>query len=413
MASPFFFLKFALGRSRARVYTSHDMHNRFNFLRDIYFLRGASDDDVDLLATLCHESAHPAGEVLFREGERADRFFIIVEGEVEVWRDFGKEGAELLAIHGKGRFFGEMALIDDLPRSATTVVRGGAKLLWMARDEFQALVRTRTSIAYGILVSISGMVRASNDSYVQDLRKQNEALAEANRELKEAQASLLRNERLSTLGKFSSMILHDIRNPVSVLRGQLQLLSMHAGDAAKAKKYLDNAFAELDRIERLASEFLDYTRGDIRLNYSIANPRALFEKVRQGLAERFTKADIRISIDADPDSQVLLDSDRILRVLFNLADNARKAMPKGGTFSLRAHHDDGYLELEVSDSGEGMDEDTLSRIFEPFYSASTGGGTGLGMLIVKNIVEAHGGAIMVRSEVGKGTAISIRLPART
>jgi signal transduction histidine kinase len=389
------------------------MHNRFNFLRDIYFLRGASDDDVDLLATLCHESAHPAGEVLFREGERADRFFIIVEGEVEVWRDFGKEGAELLAIHGKGRFFGEMALIDDLPRSATTVVRGGAKLLWMARDEFQALVRTRTSIAYGILVSISGMVRASNDSYVQDLRKQNEALAEANRELKEAQASLLRNERLSTLGKFSSMILHDIRNPVSVLRGQLQLLSMHAGDAAKAKKYLDNAFAELDRIERLASEFLDYTRGDIRLNYSIANPRALFEKVRQGLAERFTKADIRISIDADPDSQVLLDSDRILRVLFNLADNARKAMPKGGTFSLRAHHDDGYLELEVSDSGEGMDEDTLSRIFEPFYSASTGGGTGLGMLIVKNIVEAHGGAIMVRSEVGKGTAISIRLPART
>jgi signal transduction histidine kinase len=388
------------------------MEDRYRFLRDIYFFKSASNRDIEALAKLCKESEHRDGDALCVEGERADRFYIIESGRVEVWRDFGRPDAELLATHGAGKFFGEMALIDDLPRSATAVARGDVRVLSLDRRDFQDLVKERPSIAYGILVSISGMVRASNDSWVQDLRDRNEELENANRELREAQASLLRNERLSTLGKFSSMILHDIRNPLSILRGQLQLLSINIDEPAKRSRNLANAMAELDRIERLACEILDYTRGEIRLNYAIATPRALLEKISSGLEERLSKSGITIVTECVRDEPVLIDAERITRALFNLADNARKAMSSGGTLTLRATRDGPNLEMTVSDTGEGMDPATLERIWEPFYSASSGGGTGLGMLIVKNIVEAHGGSVSVRSDKGAGTSVTIRLPCR-
>jgi len=100
--------------------------------------------------------------------------------------------------------------------------------------------------------------------------------------------------------------------------------------------------------------------------------------------------------------------------LLNVADNARKAMARsGGVIALKSFRERGNLVLETTDSGEGMSHEALAQVFEPFYSASGQGGTGLGMLIVKNIVEAHGGSVLLSSELGVGTRVLLSFPLRS
>jgi len=109
---------------------------------------------------------------------------------------------------------------------------------------------------------------------------------------------------------------------------------------------------------------------------------------------------------------VVFDQERVFRVFMNLSENARKALGRSGEFSIIAEQQGNSLVFFVEDNGEGMEQKILEHIFEPFYSFSSSGGTGLGMAIVKSIVEAHEGTINVESEKGIGTKIRIALPLR-
>jgi len=385
----------------------------FPFLRRTYFFKGLVDDEIRLVASACAEESRDAGDVIFVEGATADRFYIVIEGRVEVWKNYYDERPDLLAVHGPGHFFGEMALIDELPRSATVVAKDEARLLYLYRDDFRRLIRERSSIALSVMTAISYMVRSSNEAYVEDLRKRNAELEKAYSELQRAQAERLRSERLSTLGKFSSLILHDIRNPLSSLKGQLQLMGMRVGEPDKLRSHIAASLAELGRLERLANEFLDYSRGEVRLDMTIVKPSDLAAKLEEAIKEKFARAGIRVVRDIRFDDPVILDADRVLRALQNLADNARKAMSaKGGVLTIKSYLEKGRLALEIADNGEGMEADVLSHLFEPFFSASKQGGTGLGMLIVKNIVEAHGGTLKLGSRKGAGTRVVMRFPLK-
>ena len=386
----------------------------FPFLRRAHLFKGLSDDEIRLVAESCAEEERDAGDVIFVEGSTADRFYIVMEGRVEVWKNFYDPKPDLLAIHGSGRFFGEMALIDDLPRSATVVAKEKTRLLYLYRDDFRRLIRERSSIALSVMTGISYMVRNSNDSFVDDLRKRNAELERAYAQLKKAHSERLRSERLSTLGKFSSLILHDIRNPLSILKGQLQLMQMRLSDPEKLASHVAASMSEVNRLERLASEFLDYSRGEVRLDMAVIRPSELFAKVEGAVGERLSRTGITIAKDLLYDEPVIIDAERVFRALLNVADNARKAMtPSGGVLALKAYRVGEKLVFETTDTGEGMNPDVLAHVFEPFYSASGQGGTGLGMLIVKNIVEAHGGTVRIGSKPGVGTRVLLSFPLRS
>jgi len=385
--------------------------NWFPFLRNARFFKGLDDDDIRLVASACAEEEREPGDVIFAEGAMADRFYIVIEGQVEVWKDYDDDKPDLLAVHGPGRFFGEMALIDELPRSATVVAKERTRLLYLYRDDFRRLIKERSSIALSVMTAISYMVRKANESYVERLRKRNAELEKACAQLEGAQAERLRNERLSTLGRFSSLILHDIRNPLSNLKGQLQLMELAPEDAEKVKSRIATSLSEVGRLERLANEFLDYSRGEVRLDMTVIKPGELLARLEESQRERLAAAGVRVDREVRYDEPVILDAERVLRALQNLVDNARKALAvKGGILKLKAYRTNGQLALEVADSGEGMSSDVLSHLFEPFYSASGRGGTGLGMLIVKNIVEAHGGTVRIGSKKGVGTRVVLRFP---
>jgi signal transduction histidine kinase len=387
----------------------------FRFLRKAYLFKGLSDEEIRLVASVCSEEEREAGDVIFVEGATADRFYIVIEGRVEVWKNYYDPKPDLLAVHGAGHFFGEMALIDELPRSATVVAKEKTRLLSLYRDEFRRLITERSSIALSVMTGISFMIRNSNDAFVEDLRERNTELERAYAQLKKVQAEQLRSERLSTLGKFSSLILHDIRNPLSALKGQLQLMQLQLDKPERLAQRIAACLGEVNRLERLASEFLDYSRGEIRLDMAIAKPSEIFAKLSSSIGERFESAGIRIATDISYDEPVIIDVERVLRALSNVADNARKAMARrsGAVLTLKSRTEGGMLILEVADNGEGMSAEVLSHVFEPFYSASNQGGTGLGMLIVKNIVEAHGGTVRLGSKPGVGTRVVLSFPLRS
>ncbi|MCX7024064.1 MAG: cyclic nucleotide-binding domain-containing protein [Spirochaetes bacterium] len=386
------------------------MGEYFEFLRRVYFFRNLSDDEIRLVESFCHEERYSAGDILFVEGTQADRFFIVTEGKVEVWKNFYDAKADLLAVHGPGHFFGEMALVDDLPRSATVVAREETRVASVYREDFRTIVRENLSIALSIMTSISFLVRSSNELYVEGLRKRKDELEAAYRELEKAHSDRLLSERLSTLGKFSSIILHDIRNPLSMLKGQLQLMETAINDPDRLRHYMKNASGEVDRMERLAGEFLDFTRGDIRLNMSVVRPCELLDRVVDAIKPAFDRDGIAIVVECTTDEHAILDKDRIMRVLINIADNARKASSPGDSFTMRSYLENGRLVFELEDAGEGMNEKTRDRLFEPFFSMSKRGGTGLGLMIVRNIIESHGGAIRIDSKPGEGTQVIISIP---
>lgn len=388
------------------------MNDYYEFLRRIFFFKDLSDQEILLVADACHEERHTSGDILFLEGSAADRCYIVLEGRVEVWKDYNEAKPSLLGVHGPGHFFGELALLDELPRSATVVARENARVLFLYREDFRNLIRDHSSIALSVMVSISFMLRSSNEVFLEDLKKRNTELESAYRELEEIHADRLRNERLSTLGKFSSMILHDIRNPLSMLKGLLQLMILNLHEPEKLEGHVRNALAETARLENLASEFLDYSRGEIRLNLGVTTASWLFKRVEESVRERFRTSGLSVVTDCRLEDALLLDGERILRALLNVADNARKAMSPGGVLTLRAYPQEDTNVFVLEDTGEGMSPEVLAHIFEPFYSSSKAGGTGLGMLIVKNVVEAHGGTVEVESEPGKGTRVRLSIPKR-
>jgi signal transduction histidine kinase len=191
-------------------------------------------------------------------------------------------------------------------------------------------------------------------------------------------------------------------------------MQMRLGEPEKLAGHIAASLAELSRLERLASEFLDYSRGEVRLDMVVTRPGEIFAKVEDAVAERLSKSGIALTKELRYDEPVILDAERVFRALLNVADNARKAMSRsGGVLTMKSYRDVDKLVLETADNGEGMSSEVLAHVFEPFYSASGQGGTGLGMLIVKNIVEAHGGTVRLGSKPGIGTRVLLSFPLRS
>jgi signal transduction histidine kinase len=384
--------------------------DQYEFLRRVYFFRDLPDEELHEVAWRCKEVTYQAGETVFTEGSRGDRFFIVLDGQVEVWKDSEGLPDSLLAVHGSGHLFGEIALVDDLPRSATVRVREAARLLYLTREEFRSAIKTSPGMALSVLRALSAMVRNSNESYVEKLQERNQKLERAYEELQKTQERLLEQERLSNLGKFSSMILHDIRNPASVIKSYAEMIQLQVEDPQKVSRNAERILKEVVRLERLTADLLDYSRGQVRLNVQIIQLDNFLQRVEEAVAERMNARGIDMVFENSCTEPALFDEERLVRVVLNLLDNARKATPRGGRIVVSSSCAARGVVIRVQDSGEGMSQEVRERVFQPFFSSSSDGGTGLGMVIVKNIVEAHEGELRIDSAPQEGTTIEITLP---
>lgn len=214
---------------------------------------------------------------------------------------------------------------------------------------------------------------------------------------------------LSTVGELAASIAHEIRNPMTTLKGFVQLLKLSAND--DAIKYLAVIEDEIARMESILSEMLILSKPGMNKK-TIFSLEALVADMIQVMHPKALLEGITIEQKVNSLQNPLMnaDADKIKQVLLNLFKNAFEAMSPGGTLTTSIELDDAQqLVLTISDTGKGMNESQISRVFMPFFTSKPEG-TGLGLPFVLKTIEKHGGSISVESEVGKGTTFIVTFP---
>ena len=225
------------------------------------------------------------------------------------------------------------------------------------------------------------------------------------------QEEVRRMGELAAIGQLAASIAHELRNPLSSIKGAAQFLSSELSDPAD-REFLNIIIEEVDGLNRIASEFLDFAR-PLKLEVSEVRPSELLDRGRARVASQLTEAGIECSVVVDEGTPSLLaDARQLEQVLLNLILNAVQAMPEGGTLELGARRSASWrdcVELWVRDTGCGIPAERLERIFTPFFTTKVKG-TGLGLPVVQKIVQNHGGHIAVESVEGEGSVFRIHLP---
>jgi PAS domain S-box-containing protein len=223
-----------------------------------------------------------------------------------------------------------------------------------------------------------------------------------------------RVERLGALGQMASGVAHEIRNPLNSVQGFVQLLQENAADESQ-EQYCRIVLEEVGRINRIVQDLLDFSRQQ-HFSTERLQPQELAADVASQLREEAARAGVAFAYDppATPPPAVEANADKLRQVLINIIRNALQATPEGGEvrLGLQTEREDGaaWVALPVTDSGCGISEEDVSRIFDPFYTTKDDG-TGLGLSICQKIAEQHGGRITVTSSPGQGSTFTLRLPA--
>ncbi|MCX6144561.1 MAG: ATP-binding protein [Ignavibacteriales bacterium] len=220
---------------------------------------------------------------------------------------------------------------------------------------------------------------------------------------------MVANERLSAVGRMASTIIHDIKNPMGTLRVYAQVMKRKSGNE-EAAKLADDMIHQVDRFVNMTQEILDFSRGVSAANIQELEFEQVMSSVLDFIEKDLSKNNVQLVRSTRFEGKVKMDQDKMIRVFYNLASNARDAMPQGGSLVVLTERSNGNVKIEFTDSGSGMPEEVRARIFEPFMTYGKKHGTGLGMAIVKKVIDDHHGKIEIDSEMGKGTTIRILLP---
>jgi signal transduction histidine kinase len=288
---------------------------------------------------------------------------------------------------------------------AFTVLVGILMALYARRvlAPLEAVTERAKAVASGDLTPHP--VLASDDE-IGELAMTFEAMVAA---IARANAELLTAERLATIGKMAAHVTHEIRNPLSSLALNVEMLEEELLGDSEARALLRAVKNEVERLTALSERYLSVARRK--------PPRIEREDIGQVcrealdfVAKDLARHGIESELAIDPDlPAVSIDEGQIRQALYNLLRNAREAMPSGGKVVIAARRAKDGVEITVDDEGSGIDAETRARLFEPFFTTK-GHGTGLGLVITREIVEAHGGRIRCEAREPKGTRFSIYLP---
>jgi signal transduction histidine kinase len=378
-------------------------------LRRIHFFDGLKFEELERLSARVSLIAVEPGEILFRAGDAPEAFYIIEHGRVEIVRQT-ERGEEILATLGRsGDFFGEMALLEDRPRSSTVRAREATELLVISRSNFEELIREYPSMHLEVTKALSFNLRRSDSYFVEKILEKNAQLEQALADLKEAQEQLLQKERLSLVGSLAAGIIHDLKKPLTCISGYAQLLARDSLAPQKREQYSSGITREVMRLVEMTGEIQQFARGDMEIQRRKLKLEDWIGEAAATMHDQFETAQVHFIRKIEYDGAVMIDPDKFNSVFYNIAAHALASMPNGGSLTFSCWREGGSVRLDFSDTGMGMTEAVCRRLFEDFF-AQQRDGTGLGFAIVKRIVESHKGTISVESRPAQGSRFTILLP---
>ncbi|MBW2469486.1 MAG: PAS domain S-box protein, partial [Deltaproteobacteria bacterium] len=230
-------------------------------------------------------------------------------------------------------------------------------------------------------------------------------------EVRALRQEIARNQRLATVGRLAAGVAHEIRNPLSSIKGFATYFKERYPDRPQDQQTATIMIQEVDRLNRVVGQLLEFSRPIAMKPQKVSLPSFIADSIKlieDRAAEK--KISIHVHNNARVD-EVRIDPDRINQVLLNLYLNAVDAMESGGELKVEISADgqDRDIVIQVSDTGSGISPEDLAKIFEPYFTTKSTG-TGLGLAIAHNIIEAMGGSIKVTSNSGKGTSFRVTIP---
>lgn len=290
----------------------------------------------------------------------------------------------------------------------------GVAVTWWSQRVLSPLPRLHERVAAVARGDFVHRLGPTTDDEIGQLAREFErmvsALSARDQSLRDAADRLLQSERLAAIGRMAAHVTHEVRNPLSSIALNVELLEEELSTtSAETRALLSAIQREVKRLTVTTEEYL----GVARAPKPTLQAEDIGELTRD--AVQFTRPEMQscgVSLDLQIESNlplVALDDSQYRQVLLNLLKNAREAMPEGGAIALQLLSHDNGVQLRVSDTGSGMDRETQARLFDLFYTTKKRG-TGLGLPLTQQIVIAHGGRIACTSEQGKGTTFELWFP---
>jgi PAS domain S-box-containing protein len=231
------------------------------------------------------------------------------------------------------------------------------------------------------------------------------------RKLREVQEKLLQSEKLAAMGKLTSQIAHELNNPLYGIMNTLELLKTEISPESKRRKVLDMALSETERLTELLRKMLSFSKPEDEERQP-TDVNTILDEILLLLRKQLMENSIRISSSfADDLARVYASKSQLRQVFLNVISNARDAMPDGGTLTVKTIERGDNIYIEISDTGIGIREENLNRIFDAFFTTKdTVKDVGLGLSVCYGFIKEHGGDIRVSSQWGAGTTFTIILP---
>ena len=348
-------------------------------------------NELNTLRRVAPERSYSAGQDIFKEGESGDGIYLVKDGLVQITALVAPGVRRAFSQVGPGDIFGEMAVLENKPRSATVSAVKNTVVYFIPRAEMLSLLERSPGLSLGLVREISNRLREFNGQYVREV---------------------LQSERLALVGRFARSLVHDIKHPLNIISLTAEMAGRESASVAARQQAKTSIVKQGDRISDLINEILEFTRGSQGAFVMGTTDYAVF--VRQMVEDISAEAGLKSATleleNPPPPVKLLLNPQRLARVFYNLIGNAIDAMPGGGKIILRFRVNDADVVTEIEDNGPGIAPEIAESLFEAFASFGKTHGTGLGLSISKKIIEDHHGQISGRSEPGRGAVFAFSLP---
>jgi signal transduction histidine kinase len=368
---------------------------------------GIKPDEIEELIANSQVYSYLPGDILCREGAVEDRFYMILDGEVEVTKTINNTESRLLTTLLAGEFFGEMALIHNAPRAATVSAKTALTTLELDRTAFDKVIHKSTSIAMAMVSQISNRLRENDQLAIDDIRIRASELAQAYQKL--AEQDLARRE-------FLNSIAHELRTPLMVASGNLQILQKGILKGEQLAAGIDTVARNVQQIVTLVNDILFLQEMELVLpEFQKVDMNEIGTAVVRRYANTAQEHDVSLRFNPTPSlPPVWGDAKSLERALMALVDNAIKFSPQGGDVRINLSKNGELVLAAVEDHGIGITKENLPRIFDRFYHLDRSGndlfrGIGLGLAITRQVIEQHQGHLDVVSTPGKGSTFTMTL----
>jgi two-component system NtrC family sensor kinase len=246
-----------------------------------------------------------------------------------------------------------------------------------------------------------------------ELQHKNEQLETANLELFRTTRKMSEMERVVATGQTAAQFAHEVGTPLNLISGHAQLLQADLSENSKEANRLQVITSQIERIENIVREMLDRTRFGAT-EHTAVNLNEVLSKIFDAVEPTLQESHVELQTSLTPNlPNVSGDAERLQQVFFNLVKNALDAMPEGGKLEVSTSAEQNKVFVEFTDNGVGMNEEVRHQIFQPLFTTKERGrGTGLGLMVVKQIMQNHEGEIRVESALGKGTTVRLIFSAK-